>query len=308
MSDNDDAIEMGLIDYQGNILVDDYDRADQNNGPTNNQESTNIDLTPGKYLSSEGKYLRAKLTNNELDNSSQNLEVLHEKFNDNDSLALEVFCNKTSIGYIQKYSSDVDIDEFCFIDNKKINNLTLQWESNQFTLKKVLSHSENEILKLEKIREEKKAREKIEKKLKEEEKEEKLLYEEKLMKEEITLAKNIRDKEKLEKNNWDAAISVSNNPTVTESVAKILGRDVHESQSERINDKTRRLESLDEHDAVDSVIDFFGGDSEKLKQEMKQDVLNEGSHPIRDFLGNLFFGIFGIIFIIILVVGFLNSN
>jgi len=100
MGDLDWSYEHGYEDLEGNVLKDDYDREDQESVTTNNQESINIDLTPGKYLSSEGKYLRAKLTNNKLDNSSVKLEVLHDKFNDNDELALEVFCNQIPIGYI----------------------------------------------------------------------------------------------------------------------------------------------------------------------------------------------------------------
>lgn len=135
MSDNDDAIRLGLIDHLGNILVDDEDRSQV---ASKKLEFISINLTPSKYLGAEGKYLRAKLTNDELDTSTVELEVLHDKFNDNDPLALEVYCNQVSIGYIRKVGSDVDIDKYCFIDNRTKGELTIEWKNNEFSLFKVV--------------------------------------------------------------------------------------------------------------------------------------------------------------------------
>ena len=93
-----------------------------------------INLTPNKYLSQESKYLRAKLVSDELVNSDINLEVIHDIENKNDSLALEVYFNKISIGFIQKFNSEFDIDDFCFNTEGKKRKLLLKWENGEFLL------------------------------------------------------------------------------------------------------------------------------------------------------------------------------
>ena len=127
---SDMEYDMGFLDYNGNILVDDINEITDN---TNNLEEEYIEvhLTPSKYLSSEEKYIRTNLINNKLNNSQINLEVFHDKYNNYDPLAIEVYCNKTMIGYIRKDTSK--IDTFCF-ENNKIKNLSLQWENNKFLL------------------------------------------------------------------------------------------------------------------------------------------------------------------------------
>lgn len=60
-------------------------------------------LTPAQYLpSSENKYLRARLVNGRFDEGELKLEVFHDIGNNDDPLALEVYCNELSIGYISK--------------------------------------------------------------------------------------------------------------------------------------------------------------------------------------------------------------
>lgn len=98
--------------------------------------SVEIGLTPSKYLPSDARYLRAKLTNNELDSVDIDLEIMHDKYNNNDPLALEVYCNGNMIGYVQKFNNRIDINDFCFNDNKKIDSLKLEWENNKFILSK----------------------------------------------------------------------------------------------------------------------------------------------------------------------------
>lgn len=97
-------------------------------------ESLRVSLTPSKYLNTEGRYWRAKLYNNELELADRKLEVLHDPENESDPFALEVFCNQTSIGYVQKYTSEVDINSFCFDDIKSKRKLLLEWNSNEFIL------------------------------------------------------------------------------------------------------------------------------------------------------------------------------
>ena len=88
-----------------------------------NSNSIEIVLTPNKYLDSESRYLRAQLINNKLTNFT--LEVMHDIYNQHDSLALEVYCNKVHIGFIQKYDSHIDINKFCF-NNDVLKNITLE--------------------------------------------------------------------------------------------------------------------------------------------------------------------------------------
>jgi len=92
-----------------------------------------IELTPSKYLSSESRYIRAKLLDQELDAPNVALEVLHDRENENDALALEVFCNRVSIGYIRKHNNEIDIDRACFLNGKK-NKLNLELNGDEFTL------------------------------------------------------------------------------------------------------------------------------------------------------------------------------
>lgn len=92
-----------------------------------------IDLTPSKYLSSESRYVRAKLLDQELDTSNVALEVLHDRENENDAFALEVFCNRVSIGYVKKHNNEVDIDKVCFLNGKK-NKLHLEFNGDEFIL------------------------------------------------------------------------------------------------------------------------------------------------------------------------------
>ena len=92
-----------------------------------------IELTPSKYLSAESRYIRAKLLDQELDASNLELEVLHDRDNENDALALEVFCNRVSIGYIRKHNNEIDIDRACFLNGKK-NKLNLELNGGEFAL------------------------------------------------------------------------------------------------------------------------------------------------------------------------------
>lgn len=108
----------------------------------NNLESIEVSLTPSKFLMPEEKYSRAKLINNTLDDNDINLEVMHNKYNKYDSLALEVYNKGIMIGHIQKYDAQKNINEFCFINNKKIKSLILSWKNDKFYLSRSLSDSE----------------------------------------------------------------------------------------------------------------------------------------------------------------------
>ena len=142
----DDIMDMGGFDDEGmpNFLNHDQEEDDNDyytkttyTQSTQQLQSIEINLTPSKYLNSEARYLRAKLINNELKSSDINLEIMHDKYNNNDSLALEIYCSNVMIGYIQKYNSSVKINDFCFIGNQKIKDLTLKWKNNKFYLSKI---------------------------------------------------------------------------------------------------------------------------------------------------------------------------
>jgi len=104
--------------------------------------SIDINLTPSKYLTYEAQILRNRLINNELSYSERNLKVIHNLENTHDSLALEVYNNNLKIGHIQKYDNPIDINQFCFVDNKKVDNLKLEWIDNKFKLSKDISSEE----------------------------------------------------------------------------------------------------------------------------------------------------------------------
>lgn len=143
MGDYDDGLEAGYWGVDGiPYWMDDnyeekYDDSEEDNDYDEIVESIEISLTPSKYLQSEeAKYLRAKLINNKLNPSEIDLEIMHDKYNNADKLALEIYCNAKMIGHIQKYDASVDIDKFCFINNKTIESLRLEWNGNAFILSK----------------------------------------------------------------------------------------------------------------------------------------------------------------------------
>lgn len=76
----------------------------------------NVELTPANYLeSNESRFQRAKLLNNQLNSEEQNLSIMHDRYNDHDNLALEVYCDQIFIGYIRKnVPNGEQINEFCF--------------------------------------------------------------------------------------------------------------------------------------------------------------------------------------------------
>jgi len=130
MDDFSNEIKLGLKDID-NKHKDSYNLKDNNI-----LTSIEINLIPNKYLNTEERYLRAKLLNNKANSSNITLEIMHDRYNDDDSLALEVYYNHVMIGYIQKYNRSVNINNFCFINNQIIKDLTLKWENNKFYLSK----------------------------------------------------------------------------------------------------------------------------------------------------------------------------
>ena len=303
-----DGYESGLWGSDGIPYDDGYDDYENNDRITNKNKSEkiSIELTPTKYLNSESRYLRAKLMNNELNISDIELEVLHDKYNENDLSALEVYCNKIMIGYIQKYNNSTNINDFCFINNEKIRNLILEWRDNNFYLSRSLSNEEE--TKIQEREEEVKREEELkQKKVKEQhQREEEKLKQQKIKKELKQKKEQERKREdetKKEQERWsDVYDNVKDNTTLTESIKKAFGKDIQGDQSDRMMKKYKDLESIDKPNAIYSTIDFFGGDSEKIRQELKEDILNEEEDPIKE----VFYKLFSLALIIFLIYAFMQ--
>jgi hypothetical protein len=95
-------------------------------------------LTPMNLLKSDERFARAKLY--QIDSGEIELDIVHDRFNEKDNKALEVYYDKTFIGYIRKRFTNEYIDhselveEFCFNDNK-IRDLQLLWNGIEFILR-----------------------------------------------------------------------------------------------------------------------------------------------------------------------------
>jgi len=165
MSDNDRAIEMGLIDVHGNILVNDEPEDDHELGSYqenhavkyNFKEKYNngvlvslyIDLTPMHFLNDEQASVRKKLLAQQEDKI--HLIVKHNPNNPHDNKALEVYYQETFIGYIRKnYDPNLmyaksSLEDFCFYrdsleDIELIYNYNYdKYTDNKFTLRKSIT-------------------------------------------------------------------------------------------------------------------------------------------------------------------------
>lgn len=146
---SDMEYDMGFLDYKGNLLIDEYnDEYNEENNHSSeltNEESIEIFLTPTKYLNSDEKYMKLLLLNNKIDKSKIILELMHDKTNNYDSLALSVYCNKIMIGYIRKDEIG-KINKFCFNNRDIISDLGIKWEKDKFILSKRSPYSKKTIL------------------------------------------------------------------------------------------------------------------------------------------------------------------
>jgi len=133
VSDNDIAIEMGLIDSQGNILTNDEPEHDLELGSYQKKPEVKsnfsavyydcvlvslcIDLTPMYFLNDAQAFARRKLLNQA---GKIHLTVKHNPNNPHDSKALEVYYQETFIGHIRKnydqylMGAKGLLEEFCF--------------------------------------------------------------------------------------------------------------------------------------------------------------------------------------------------
>ncbi len=90
-------------------------------------------------MNTEERYERANLYK-EYDIEIE-LELIHNKGNEHDIRALEVYHNQLYIGHIRKIFQDDDIDnskiinDFCFEDNK-LRDVSLFWSGEEFYLRR----------------------------------------------------------------------------------------------------------------------------------------------------------------------------
>jgi len=145
MSDFDDAYSMGLVDSEGTATDlgwdDNTDGVQKHYSVRSDSVFTYLDvfLTPANLLRSDERYARTNLYK-EYDTKTY-LELLHDRGNEYDSKALEVYYNGTFIGHIMKIFKDENIDNtrvvnnFCF-DENRLNNIELFWSGEKFFLKK----------------------------------------------------------------------------------------------------------------------------------------------------------------------------
>ncbi len=162
MGDFDDAYEMGLVDSEGTATGvgwnDDYKMQKRPNYNKDTQECYNYDnkiqkfyketsdstyryikviLTPASLLNSEEKYARKELYEEYEDEIV--LELIHDRGNEYDRKALEVYYEHIYIGHIRKKFKDSDIDntriinDFCF-ENNRLKDVDIVWDGNNFIL------------------------------------------------------------------------------------------------------------------------------------------------------------------------------
>jgi len=154
VSDNDRAIELGLIDVHGDILVNDEledgleldhhqgERAVKCNFKGVYYDhvlvSLDIDLTPILFLNDEQASVRKKLLDQK---GKTHLIVKHNPNNPHDNKALEVYYQETFIGHIRKnYDQYLRhakslLEKFCFYRDT-IEEIELIYDSTKFTLRK----------------------------------------------------------------------------------------------------------------------------------------------------------------------------
>ena len=120
-------------------------------------------LTPMEILKTDERYTRASLYKN---TNRRKLEIIHNKFNEEDSKTLDVYNNGIFIGYVRKkFTVDIDktdlVNNFCF-NNEIINDITLYWTGGTFMIQqKSLLTEKNDFLKKHNIYDENKDSDKL---------------------------------------------------------------------------------------------------------------------------------------------------
>jgi hypothetical protein len=146
LSDWDDMIDMGYGNSDGTLTDRFYDSCEDYEDTQNHKieyEYIEVDLTPSEYLSSNEKYIRAKILNHKELVDWNDFELMHEKSNNYDSMAIQVFYNEIFIGYIKKNNSrfsSSEINTFCFEHNNLIE-LWINFVDDSFQIRRVLNET-----------------------------------------------------------------------------------------------------------------------------------------------------------------------
>ncbi len=193
MGDFDDGMEMGLwgadgIPYWDGDEDDSYQKKekkrkivepDMNSKKYNTVECDSkyvclkVMLTPSSLLNARERYTRSDLYKEQ--DTEIKLELIHDKGNEADSKALEVYYDQIFMGHIRKKFKDADINntnvvnDFCFEDNK-LRDISLFWNGEEFYLRKKSKETvQKEFLYKQKLIREKEEREEEKKRKKEKE-------------------------------------------------------------------------------------------------------------------------------------------
>ncbi len=107
-------------------------------------------LTPMDLLKSDERFARAKLY--QTDNDEVSLDIIHDRFNEKDNKALEVYYDKTFIGYVRKrfdyeYIDNTElVDEFFFY-KKKLRDIEMYWNGNEFIVRRESKVAKEKLIK-----------------------------------------------------------------------------------------------------------------------------------------------------------------
>ncbi len=114
MGDYDDGREMGLWGDDGIPYWDGDDESEKR------KKGYIVSLTPSKYLKKYQKDKRIALWHKRSSKGYISLELVHNRFNERDKYALEVYFEDVFIGYLRKKYDDHDktteINKMCFLN------------------------------------------------------------------------------------------------------------------------------------------------------------------------------------------------
>ncbi len=106
-----------------------------------------VTLTPMNFLKSDERYARAQLYKEY--NKKIFLELIHDRYNDYDNKALEVYYQGIFIGHIRKNFDNDDVDntyfinDFCFDGDMLIQDISVSWDGKKFNLQRMMSEQED---------------------------------------------------------------------------------------------------------------------------------------------------------------------
>ncbi len=159
MGDFDEMYEMGLVDKGGMPIWENYNNKyknkknnslyDKSNFKINKQNgiiSLTIDLTPKVFLEAKQLTIREDL---EKTNFNKILNLKHNKYNNNDNFALEIYYNEIFIGHVRKKFKYEGIDNtsiinnFCF-EGDLLKDLHIIYRDHQYIIENINHNTQEE--------------------------------------------------------------------------------------------------------------------------------------------------------------------